>query len=81
MPLLTARNMHIVYSFYIIIFPKTLVLNYLFSNTFEFIHTNSEKTMALSFVHCDKRLLSTDSVPNQPDSASSPADTIFDNSA
>lgn len=38
------------------------------------------KTVALSFIHGDKRLLSTDSVPNQPDTASNPADKMFDNS-
>lgn len=43
MSLLSAQNMWIVYIFYIIAFSITLVFHYLFSNTFEFVHTNSEK--------------------------------------
>lgn len=43
MPFFIAQNKYNVYIFYINLFSKELVFNYLFSNTFEFIHTNSEK--------------------------------------
>lgn len=44
MPFFIAQNQYNVYIFYSFnSFSKELVFNYLFSNTFEFIHTNSEK--------------------------------------
>lgn len=44
MPFFIAQNKYNIYIFYSFnSFSKELVFDYLFSNTFEFIHTNSEK--------------------------------------